>query len=242
MPGYTLFISDLHLDPRETKITERFLSLLKNEARNADALYMLGDIFEAWIGDDDLNEFNTRIINAIRNLADNGVPVYCMRGNRDFLLGKRFAKHTHATLLEDPSCINLYGQQVLLMHGDLLCTLDEKYQRFRRYTNNTCLQWIANHIPLSWRRKAAAHLRGKSKQHQKKIDLTIMDVTDSAVQAYMRQFNVTHLIHGHTHRPAIHRFELNGTQAERIVLGAWEYHAEMLRYNSDGRFELIKLM
>ncbi|MFT3789585.1 MAG: UDP-2,3-diacylglucosamine diphosphatase [Rudaea sp.] len=224
-----LFISDLHLDPQRPHIVDLFAALLAGEARRADALYILGDLFEAWIGDDDDAALPARVAQATRALRDAGVPVYFMHGNRDFLLGADYAARAGITLLADPTVIELGGERTLLMHGDTLCTDDVEYLKFRALVRDP--RWQAQFLskPLAERRAFAAQARGESRRHTSVARPEIMDVNQAAVAAAMRAHGVRKLIHGHTHRPATHRFELDGQTAERIVLGDWYEQDSVLR-------------
>jgi UDP-2,3-diacylglucosamine hydrolase len=226
----TLFIADLHLDPSRPHITELFERYLaSDEVRHADALYILGDLVEAWIGDDDDAELPERIARAIRGVRDAGVPVYFMVGNRDFLLGQDFANRAGFELLDDGTVHTLHGQPTLLMHGDVLCTDDVAYQAVRKQVRTP--QWQAQilSMPLDARRAFAAKAREDSRAHTGSTMETIMDVNADAVAEAMRKAGVTRLIHGHTHRPAVHRFALDGRAAERIVLGDWYEHGSVLK-------------
>lgn len=233
----TLFISDLHLEECRPAITTLFLSFLRQYAASADALYILGDLFEAWIGDDERSELNKQVMKALRDLTDMGVPVYFMHGNRDFLIGKQFIKKTGCHLLPDPSVIKLYGQPVLLMHGDTLCTTDTHYLNFRKKVRNPLYQSLFLALPLSLRGYLAQRIRHASKRHTSLAPTTIMDVTPEAVTHQMTQHQVTLLIHGHTHRPQIHQLD----QGQRVVLPAWETAGGMLVYNKQHelRFEIL---
>ena len=231
----TLFIADLHLDdsrPRITHLFEQFLA--SDEVRSADALYILGDLVEAWIGDDDDAELPGRIALATKALRDAGVPVYFMVGNRDFLLGKDFAERSGFALLDDGTVHDLYGRPTLLMHGDVLCTDDIAYQTVRKQVRTP--EWMAQILamPLEARRAFAAKAREDSRAHTVSTMETIMDVNADAVAGTMRNAGVTRLIHGHTHRPAIHRFDLDGHPAERIVLGDWYEHGSVLSITPEG--------
>lgn len=217
----TLFISDLHLDESRPEIVDLFERFLAEEARGAQALYILGDLFESWIGDDDDSALAIRVARALRGLSDNGVPIYFMRGNRDFVLGKDFARKAGMTILNDPTVIDLDGRPVLLMHGDTLCTDDVEYQKFRKLMHNRWFQRIALALPLSVRRRIAGRLRGQSQKHIERKAEAIMDVNQTAVETAMREHGVRLLVHGHTHRPATHSFELDGQTTERVVLGDW---------------------
>jgi UDP-2,3-diacylglucosamine hydrolase len=231
----TLFIADLHLDDSRPHITSLFESFLaSDEVRRADALYILGDLVEAWIGDDDDAELPQRIARATRTVRDAGVPVYFMVGNRDFLLGEAFAERAGFTLLDDGTVHDLYGKPTLLMHGDALCTDDVAYQTVRR--NVRTPEWKAQVLSMSLdaRRAFAAKAREDSRAHTGSTKETIMDVNADAVAQAMRNACVRTVIHGHTHRPAIHRFELDGTPATRIVLGDWYEQGSMLRVTPEG--------
>ncbi|WAF96470.1 UDP-2,3-diacylglucosamine diphosphatase [Aeromonas sp. BC14] len=217
----TLFISDIHLCAQRPDMTAALVRFLAHDAPGADALYVLGDLFEFWIGDDDPNPLHGEVADAFAALSQQGVPLYFIHGNRDFLLGQAFAKRAGMTLLGDPCVIELYGERVVLSHGDLLCTLDEGYQKFRRITQLKWLRWLFLRLPLA-RRQAIAHkMRGQSQMENAHKSQTIMDVTPAAVDQMLRQHDCRMMIHGHTHRPAIHDFNLDGHPARRIVLGDW---------------------
>jgi UDP-2,3-diacylglucosamine hydrolase len=234
----TLFIADLHLDPSRPPITDLFERYLaSDEVRHADALYILGDLVEAWIGDDDDAELPARIAAATRAVRDAGVPVYFMVGNRDFLLGSAFAARAGLTLLDDGTVHDIHGRRTLLMHGDVLCTDDVAYQAVRQQVRTPEWQAQILAMPLQARRAFAAKAREDSKAHTGSTMESIMDVNADAVAETMRKADVTRLIHGHTHRPAIHRFELDGKPAERIVLGDWYEQGSVLVADGD-RVEL----
>jgi UDP-2,3-diacylglucosamine hydrolase len=235
----TLFVSDLHLDPARPEITALFLRFLREEAIEADALYILGDLFEAWVGDDVGGEPAQSVRAALRSLVDAGVPVYFQRGNRDFLAGARFAADTGARLLPDPAVVNLYGEPTLLMHGDLLCTGDIAYQAFRAQVREP--QWRQQFLaqPLAAREAFAAKARAASREHQKDVGGggamdAITDVAPDAVAQTLERYGVRRLIHGHTHRPAIHALDAGGRLARRIVLGDWYEQGSVLRVDPDG--------
>ena len=231
----TLFIADLHLDPSRPQITELFEHYLaSDEVRHADALYILGDLVEAWVGDDDDAELPERIATAIRAVRDAGVPVYFMPGNRDFLLGETFAQRAGLTLLDDGTVHDLYGRPTLLMHGDLLCTDDVAYQTVRQQVRTP--QWKAQILamPLEARRAFATKAREDSRAHTGATQESIMDVNAEAVQQALRHAGVTRLIHGHTHRPAVHTLPIDDHPAERIVLGDWYEHGSVLKVTPSG--------
>ncbi len=230
----TLFIADLHLSTEEPAITAGFLRLLEGEARTAEALYILGDLFEAWIGDDDPNPLHAAIAAAIRALVESGVPCYFIHGNRDFLIGKRFARQSGMTLLPAEKVLTLYGERVLIMHGDTLCTDDVGYQRFRAKVQQRWLQTLFLSLPLFIRQRIAAKMRAGSKASNQTKSDAIMDVNQQAVSEVMYQHHVRHLIHGHTHRPAIHDLQIEGHPARRYVLGAWHQEGSMIKASENG--------
>ena len=218
----SLFISDLHLTEERPEANERFIELLEGKARAADALYILGDFFESWVGDDDLEApFNAVIAGMLADLARRGVPVYLMHGNRDFLIGERFCAATGAKLLADPIVHEIQGVRTLLMHGDTLCTDDLDYQNWRRIARSE--EWQREFLakPLAERRHATVGMREKSKEVVQAKPAEIMDVNDAAVAQAMRAHAVTRLVHGHTHRPGRHALTIGGRPAERWVLPDW---------------------
>lgn len=231
----TLFISDLHLDGSRPEITDLFLEFLKREAQRASTLYILGDFFEAWIGDDDDDPHHARILDGLREFTDAGIPAYFMHGNRDFLVGESFAQRTGVKLLQDPTVLDLYGTRTLLMHGDTLCTDDKEYQMVRRMLRDPAWQQDYLAKSLTERRAIAAHARVESKKHTASQAEYIMDVNQKAVEDVMRQHGVTRLIHGHTHRPAVHRFKSSdGKKLERVVLGDWYEQSSKLAWDGKG--------
>lgn len=237
----TLFISDLHLELDQPHITDQFLKLLISCDASVDALYILGDLFEAWIGDDDTTSFHQEIINALKTKTDNGLPIYFLPGNRDFLIGKKFLLASGCQLLGDEEVISLYGTNVLLMHGDTLCTLDVDYLKARKRLHNYFVRHFFLLLPLTVRKKIVSAVREKSENYKKVTPLEIMDVTQSEVIRRMNQHHVHHLIHGHTHRPAIHRSTINNEVLERIVLPAWHGHGGVLEWYANGEKKLIDL-
>ena len=235
----SLFVSDLHLDASRPRITALFLDFLRGEAREAEALYILGDLFEAWVGDDADDALADTVRTGLRELVDAGVPVWAMRGNRDFLLGPRFADETGVRLLPDPCVVVLDGEPTLLMHGDLLCTDDAAYQAFRQQVREPA--WVEAFLaqPLVARRAFAEQARAASGEHQSALQAqgtleSITDANQSAVAATMARFGVRRLIHGHTHRPALHALDLAGRRGQRIVLGDWYEQGSVLRVDRDG--------
>ncbi|MDN5871617.1 MAG: UDP-2,3-diacylglucosamine diphosphatase [Nitrococcus sp.] len=215
-----LFISDLHLDASRPAVIRLFIQFLRQTASKAQALYILGDLFEAWIGDDALRAEDA-VISALRALSATGVALYVMRGNRDFLLGEGFSQATGAALLGDLHRIELDGVVVLMLHGDTLCTDDIEYQRFRAMVRDP--RWQAQFLakPAAQRLADAARAREESAKHNRSVDEAALDVSPGSVHRILREQGVRHMIHGHTHRPSVHRFELDGAPAQRIVLGDW---------------------
>jgi len=238
----TLFISDLHLEPTRPGITALFLAFLEQRARQAEALYILGDLFEAWIGDDDDNELGSTVAAGLRALTDSGVPAYFLHGNRDFLLGERFAAVSGMQLLPESKVIELTGEPALLMHGDTLCTDDVEYQTFRAQVRNPAWQARMLALPLGQRRALAGQLRETSRQatQQKAADIT--DVNRDEVNRVMREHQVGRLIHGHTHRPALHEWTLDRRPMRRAVLGDWYAQGSVLCCDAVGwRLESLAL-
>ena len=241
----TLFISDLHLDPARRDVTRLFGGFLDGEARDADALYILGDLFEAWVGDDDPSETGAFVADRLRALAGHAVPVYFQRGNRDFLLGRDYATRAGFTILPDPAVILLDGQPVLLGHGDLLCTDDTAYQQFRAQTRDPAWQAAFLSQPLEARLAFAAQARQASMARQGELQQagtmeTVTDVTPATVDDTFARYGVDTMIHGHTHRPAIHELTVGGRECRRIVLGDWYTQCSVLQA-AGGRFDLRQL-
>jgi len=237
----TLFISDLHLDASRPAITDLFLAFLRSEALEADALYILGDLFEAWIGDDTPSPAADAVAAALKEVSDAGVPVYFIRGNRDFLLGEQYAARAGMRILPDPSVIDLYGTPVLLQHGDLLCTDDLPYQQFRAQTRDPAFQAQFLAQPLAARIAFAQKARDASQSRQSEMKQgdraqfeTVTDVAPAEVDATFIRFGVDTMIHGHTHRPAVHSLMAGGQARKRIVLGDWYEQGSVLRVTSDG--------
>jgi UDP-2,3-diacylglucosamine hydrolase len=229
-----LFISDLHLDAGHPETIRRFAEFMQRDARTARELYILGDLFEAWIGDDDDDPRLTPIVAALREATRSGVPCAVMHGNRDFLIGEGFCAATGCRLLGDYERIVINGEPVLLTHGDLLCTDDTRYQALRGQLRGPAWQRDFLAKTVAERRKIATDLRQMSAAEIAAKAEDIMDVNQAAVERTMREFDVRLLLHGHTHRPAIHRFTLDGRPAQRIVLGAWYEQASFVRWDADG--------
>lgn len=236
----TLFISDLHLNGAHPEITGQFVDFLRGPARAAEHLYILGDLFEFWVGDDDPDPAYALAQDELRALTDSGVPCSVMHGNRDFLIGKNFCTRTGCTPINDGTVIQLYGQRVLLLHGDVLCTDDHSYQRLRRLVRNPVVQWIFKALPLARRERIATRIRAGSKMHTSQASATIMDVNAAAVDRAFDQYGVQIMVHGHTHRPAIHQHAGRDRSRTRIVLGDWHTQGSVLRWSKED-YELITL-
>jgi UDP-2,3-diacylglucosamine hydrolase len=234
----TLFASDLHLDSEAPWAIDAFLAFLEGPARQSDALYLLGDLFEAWVGDDDDDTAHRRACDGIARLTGAGVPVYVMHGNRDFLIGEVFEKRTGAKLLPDPVMVELHGLPTLLSHGDVFCTEDPAYQDLRSIVRKPGWQRRFLSLPLSTRRTLASAARAGSKAHTERQIPVLMDVNPEAVIRAMRATGARQLIHGHTHRPAIHQFEVDGRKAERVVLAPWYESASCVGVDAGGVREI----
>ena len=218
-----LLISDLHLQEERPDVTRAFFDFLQTRARGAEALYILGDFFEVWIGDDGMTPYHEAIAKALHDLADSGTRIYLMHGNRDFMIGKVFCRKAGCSFLPDPSLVQLGGENVLLMHGDTLCTRDVQYLRKRARIRSPLGLFILRHLmPLSKRQALARKLRNESLERTAMKAAEIIDVTPEEIPRIMEKFGVKTLIHGHTHRPAVHQLQVTGNPARRIVLGDWD--------------------
>ncbi len=238
----TLFISDLHLDAERPAGIARFLCFLGQETPTTEALYILGDLFEAWIGDDVTDAEYKPVIDALADLKRRGVPCYFMHGNRDFLIGARFAAATGCRLLADYEVVEIAGERVLLTHGDLLCTDDKPYMALRALVRDPDWQREFLGKPIDERRAIANDMRDRSRNAIAEKPPEIMDVNQQTVEAVMQTYGVNLLLHGHTHRPGIHRFLLNGSKATRIVLGAWYEQGSAVRWDTTGfRLETLAI-
>ena len=236
--GKTLFISDLHLDADLPAITQCFLNYVE-KAVGADALYILGDFYEVWVGDDDRNQLTDTVASALSHLATAGTKIYLMHGNRDFLLGKAYAERCSAKLIEDPTVINCYGQKLVLMHGDSLCTRDIEYMKFRKMVRSERWQNDFLERSLVERHMIAQQTRQQSKEQSSHKASDIMDVTPQEVLDVLYEKQVTILIHGHTHRPSVHTIRLQEPiegqlEALRIVLGSWDSKGWALEFSNTG--------
>ncbi len=229
-----IFISDLHLSVDKPQITDCFFKFLNEEAINCSALYILGDLFEAWIGDDDNIPLHDEVAIELARLKQKGITLYFIHGNRDFLIGKQYAKRAGFTLLNEAEVIDLYGTPTLIMHGDTLCIQDINYQAFRKKVHNPYLQWLFRRLPLFIRKKIGLALRKGSQEDKQHKSIEIMDVDQKEVIRVMAFYKVTQLIHGHTHKPAIHTVELGTQKGTRIVLGDWYQQGSILVCNAKG--------
>jgi UDP-2,3-diacylglucosamine hydrolase len=230
----TLFISDLHLEAARPDITGRFIDFLQGPARRCEALYILGDLFESWVGDDAADESQSRIVGALRQLTAHGVPCFIMHGNRDFLLGEAFCRASGTTLLGDPLLLTLYGRTLLVMHGDALCSDDQSYQRLRATVRDTTWQQQFLGLSIEQRRFLAGAARAGSQAHTATIRYEIADVNAASVELALRHSGTDTLLHGHTHRPAVHRLNVDGRDCTRIVLGDWYTQQSVLEWTRGG--------
>lgn len=229
------FISDLHLSEQRDDINQALLQFLSNITDQTHALYILGDFLEYWVGDDHPCKWFKPIQDKLKYISEHICPIYFIHGNRDFLIGKKFADRCGMKILAEPSVVNLYDQKVLIMHGDSLCTQDESYQQFRKWVRKPWLQRLFLLLPLKTRLNIFGVGRKKSKQKQQNMnDMSILDVSATAVSDVMKQYEVRLLIHGHTHRPAIHQNACEQNIGTRIVLGDWYDHGSILEVNEDG--------
>ena len=229
-----LFVSDLHLDGGAPAAIDAFCAFLAGPARASDALYVLGDLFESWIGDDDDDPARGRVVAALAELARSGPAVFVMRGNRDFLLGPGFEARSGCRLLPDPVVATLHGRRVLLTHGDLLCTADHAYQELRSTVRTERFRSTVLALPAAHRRRLADAVRAGSRAHTASAQAAIMDVDPQAVVAAMKAAGVDLMIHGHTHRPATHALQIDGRPASRIVLDAWFDRGSVLEWGPAG--------
>ena len=234
----TLLISDLHLDPSRPAAIRAFLDLLEQQAPAADALYILGDFFEVWIGDDDDAQLNQTVIASLLKLTNSGTPVYIMHGNRDFLIGSQFCQQSGCQLIPDPTVVDFYGQPVLLIHGDTLCTDDIKYMEFRTLCRGEPWQTALLSHSVVERRQLAKQMRADSKDASSNKAEDIMDVNQDEVVRMFERHHVNLMIHGHTHRPAIHDHFAHGETVQRVVLGDWHESGWIIHYHQDNTFQL----
>ena len=230
----TLFISDLHLCAERPDITAAFIGFLRTQARQADALYILGDLFEVWLGDDASLAAHQPIIDSLKDLTDHRIPVYVMHGNRDFLMGQSFTAASGCQIIDEPFIIHLHGIPTLLMHGDVLCIDDIEYQRFRTQVRNPAWQQKILALTPQQRTALAQDYRSQSREQSSQKSMGIMDVNPQAVENTLREHGVSHLIHGHTHRPAVHSIRVDGKPARRTVLGDWHRQGSVLVCDAAG--------
>lgn len=230
----TLFISDLHLSGEREHITDLFIHFLQQRASKADALYILGDLFEIWLGDDLVLPDYQEAVTQLKKFSDSGIPLFIMQGNRDFLFKKEFEIQSGATLIPDPTVIDLYGKPALLMHGDTLCTDDFEYQKFRKLVRSS--EWQTEFLAKSKEERIALSkvFRETSKAEMSDKATEIMDVNQHSVENAMQEHNVALLIHGHTHRQNVHHFKVNNKEMERIVLGDWYDQGSVLVCDENG--------
>lgn len=221
----TLFIADLHLTEEEPQITAKFLTFIQTMAPNADALYILGDLYAAWLGEDYETKLNQTVVKALKSLS---IPVYFMYGNRDFLISKRHCKKWGWTFLKDPTVVTLYNVPVLLSHGDAFCTKDIEYQKIRRLTTNPILQAIVRHFPFFVRFWMFNRYKGQSQENKNYKTAEMMDVEQSTIEKEMQKYHVQYLIHGHTHQCAIHQFKLADKAMTRAVVDLWNEQGHAL--------------
>jgi len=232
---HSIFVSDLHLTPDRPRASTQFFDFAAGAAARAEALYILGDLFEYWVGDDDLGDpFNASVADALRALSAKGVALRFMHGNRDLLAGARFAERCGAELIADPRLLDLYGTKTLVMHGDTLCTDDIGYQKFRAYAHDPENQRKFLSQPLAARRQQIIGYRTESEKSKREKSAEIMDVTPAAVEKTLREHGYPRLIHGHTHRPARHVHVVDGKSCERWVLTDWYGRAGYLRCDASG--------
>ncbi len=236
----TLFISDIHISEQHPEICDQLIDFLENHTQQSKALYILGDLFEYWLGDDDTNPEYKRIKLALKKISNKNIPTYFMHGNRDFLIGESFARETGITILSDPSIIELYNEKILISHGDIFCTDDIDYQSSRKLTRDPNWQKIILGKSLEERKAFAYEARKKSSIHTQKTNEALMDVNQSEINKAFKKYGLNKIIHGHTHKPAIHNSIINGEPYKRIVLGDWYEQGSVLKWSQSGP-ELVTL-
>ena len=228
------FISDLHISEAQSEIGEQFVDFLTNQASKYKALYILGDLFEYWLGDDDINPYLNKIKNALKDYTKTGIPTYFIHGNRDFLIGKRFSTETGIKILSDPTIIQIYNEDILISHGDQFCTDDISYQTTKKLTRDPKWQNMMLNKSLKERKAFALEARLKSKKHMKDLADDITDVNHTEIANTFKKFNLKTIIHGHTHRPAIHNLNIQNIDHQRIVLGDWYDQGSCLEWDESG--------
>ena len=236
----TLFLSDLHVSDQHPEISEHLEEFLLEEGSKADTIFVLGDLFEYWLGDDDPNPLFKEIKQLFKKLSDKNISIFFMHGNRDFLIGESFAEETGCHILHDPHVIDLYGKKILISHGDIFCTDDKEYQLFRNQTRDPAWKESILSKSLSFREEFAKKARLESSKHTSSKKNEIMDVNKDEILKMYEKYNVDLIIHGHTHRPAIHDIFFNGKNCQRIVLGDWYEQGSILWCDETG-FDLIQL-
>lgn len=229
--AYTLFISDVHLSPHRPDTTQHLEALIHGPAQAADALYILGDFFDLWLGQDINPVWSTQILRQLQTLADSGTPVYFMHGNHDFLIEHDYLSQYHLHYIEDPTIINLYGIKTILLHGDSLCTLDKSYIRLKKLLRQPTLQSVFRKLPATWRQALANRLKKSSQRYTNKKSESIMDVSEKAVATTFKSTGAQRMIHGHTHRPALH-------PNQRFVMDAWHQGPSVLVVKEGGHISL----
>jgi len=230
----TFFISDIHISAEQPEICKQLIDFLENQAQESEALYILGDLFEYWLGDDDPNPEYKKIKLALRKFSNKNIPTYFLHGNRDFLIGELFAHETNITILPDPSIIELYNDKILISHGDIFCTDDIQYQHIRKQTKDPNWQKMILKKSLKERKKFAYEARRKSLKHIQDANEILMDVNQTEINKTFKKYGLNKIIHGHTHKPAIHNSMINGESCKRIVLGDWYEQGSVLEWNQSG--------
>mgnify|MGYP001208570986 CR=1 FL=1 len=236
----TVFLSDIHVSDDHPEISEHLKEFLLEEASKTNIIYILGDLFEYWLGDDDPNPSFNEIKNLLKRLSDKNISIFFIHGNRDFLIGESFAEVTGCQILHDPHVIDLFGKKVLISHGDIFCTDDKEYQLFRNQTRDPAWKESILSKSLCFREEFAKQARLESSKHTSSKKNEIMDVNKDEILKMYEKYNVDIIIHGHTHRPAIHDIFYNGRSYQRIVLGDWYEQGSILKCNQTG-FDLIQL-
>ena len=235
----TLFIADLHLSENHRHITYALFSFIDKEAKNAETLYILGDMFEVWIGDDEHTPLMDEVAQKLKSFSEkNDCRLFYIHGNRDFMIGKRYAKQSGMTLLPEHTEIDLYGVKTLIMHGDTLCLFDKNYQKLRKVLHNPILQFIFNTLPLKLRKRIGWKIRTASQAKKAYKNVEIMGVTENEVLRLMTLHKVQRLIHGHTHQVNTHDFEVNGASAQRFDVGDWYTNLSFVDAKPEG-IELV---
>ncbi len=232
------FASDIHLDADHADLAAAFVGFMRGRVAGAERFYVLGDLFETWVGDDDRDSAKDEVAHALAELVAAGTRCYFVHGNRDFLVGERFAGETGIELLPEHSVADLYGTRVLILHGDSLCTDDHEYQAFRRVVRSPAWQQEFLTLPLEQRRAMARQARDASRAGMERKPDAIMDVNQDAVVQALRRHDVTHMLHGHTHRPAVHEFDANGARCRRYVLGDWYDSGRVVFWDEAGPKEV----